>query len=274
MPKEEWEVFPKEFWGPIHFQMSGLPEGEYEVEMGFCEGFLPQEEMRVFDVVINGRDGAEGLRYRQGGGRISTGRDPEVPDDGQEGKIDIVFTAGPARLRCCRLRVYNAKGELVAEERRRGNLRDKLQLAAVGEEGQGDGFWDWLYHKECVAKAHPVFEGLQAKGIMDWDYYGPVISHKFFEGQDEPAEVIAACFGPGIPTPEGYLAGIMMSAVSLREGEFHFEYVQHSGQYRQTSGGGSAAVEFDPLRRGIRRGRDAAPPRKFEETMKAIGYAD
>jgi len=38
-------------------------------------------------------------------------------------------------------------------------------------------FFDWLYHKECVAKAHPIFAGLQARGIMDWDYYGPMIQH-------------------------------------------------------------------------------------------------
>ena len=28
-------------------------------------------------------------------------------------------------------------------------------------------FHDWVYHKECVAKIHPLFEGLQSCGICD-----------------------------------------------------------------------------------------------------------
>ena len=70
-------------------------------------------------------------------------------------------------------------------------------------------FNDWLYHKECVAKRHPVFAGLQAPGIMDWDYYGPVIPHDIFEGQDTPAETIAAAFATGHHAcPTGYACGL------------------------------------------------------------------
>ena len=55
---------------------------------------------------------------------------------------------------------------------------------------------DWLYHKECVAKRHPIFEGLQAGGILNWMNYDQVIGHAFFTGQDMPEEVVCAAFTP------------------------------------------------------------------------------
>ena len=74
-------------------------------------------------------------------------------------------------------------------------------------------FNDWLYHKECVAKPHPAFAGLQAPGIMDWDYYGPVIPHDIFEGQDTPDKTIAAAFATGHhASPTGYACGLLIAA--------------------------------------------------------------
>ena len=64
-----------------------------------------------------------------------------------------------------------------------------------------------IYHKECVAKSHPIFDGLQAKGIMDWDYYGPLIPHDLFDGQPTPDDVAAAAFGVGFL--DGYASGIL-----------------------------------------------------------------
>jgi hypothetical protein len=87
--------------------------------------------------------------------------------------------------------------------------------------GRGNEFPDWLYHKECIAKAHPIFDGLQPKGIMDWDYYGPVISHFFFEGSDTPDETIAAAFALcHSAMPGGYAAGVMIGAYRFGEGKF------------------------------------------------------
>jgi hypothetical protein len=73
-------------------------------------------------------------------------------------------------------------------------------------------FNDWLYHKECVANAHPVFAGLAEPGIMDWDYYGPVIPHVIFDEQDTPDETMAAAFALGYSRPGGYASGFLMAA--------------------------------------------------------------
>ncbi|MCJ7736846.1 MAG: hypothetical protein MUQ10_05955, partial [Anaerolineae bacterium] len=60
-------------------------------------------------------------------------------------------------------------------------------------------------------------------GIMDWDYYGPVIPHDMFEGQDTPDETIAAAFVTGHPScsdASGYGAGLLMAAYRYGQGRF------------------------------------------------------
>ena len=79
-------------------------------------------------------------------------------------------------------------------------------------------FNDWLYHKECVAKSHPVFAGLQAAGIMDWSYYGHVTPAAIFEGLPTPDETIAAAFATGSPTPGGYASGLLLGAYRFHAG--------------------------------------------------------
>jgi hypothetical protein len=79
--------------------------------------------------------------------------------------------------------------------------------------------FDWLYHLECVAKHHQVFDGLQGPGIMDWDYYGPVIPHEIFEGQETPDETIAASFATGnYNYPRGYGSGLLIAMYKVSEG--------------------------------------------------------
>ena len=54
---------------------------------------------------------------------------------------------------------------------------------------------------------------------MDWDYYGPVIPHDVFEGQDTPDESIAAAFATGHhASPTGYACGLLIAAVRAGAG--------------------------------------------------------
>jgi len=64
------------------------------------------------------------------------------------------------------------------------------------------------FHKECVAKAHPLFEGLQAKGILDWDYYGPMIPHYLFDGLSTPDDLAATAFAAGFYG--AYASGVLL----------------------------------------------------------------
>ena len=78
---------------------------------------------------------------------------------------------------------------------RRGD--DAVGWLPLATKGRCYEFSNWLYHREDVARRHAIFAGLPPAGIMDWDYYGPVIPRYVFEGQSEPDDVAAAFFAIG-----------------------------------------------------------------------------
>lgn len=78
---------------------------------------------------------------------------------------------------------------------------------------------DWLYHKECVACPHPVFEGLQAPGVLDWEYYDQVISSRYLEAGEAPDETALAAFAVGHNEPSsGYTSGVMIGVYGCGRG--------------------------------------------------------
>jgi hypothetical protein len=96
---------------------------------------------------------------------------------------------------------------------------DETALLPMTNRGRLTHFSDWLYHKECVAKRHAVFAGLQSPGVMDWDYYGPLVSNLFFAGQDTPDDTAAAAFAVCHSSrPDGYAAGVMLGAYRVGAG--------------------------------------------------------
>lgn len=151
--------------------------------------------------------------------------------------------------------------------------KDPVAWLPLSKKGRCYKFNDWLYHKECVAKAHPVFEGLQAPGILNWYYYGPVIPHFLFEGQETPAEVVAAAFAAGYSTAGGYASGILLGSYRFGEGRFVVNTVPvlenldaHPAADRLLLNlitDGASSVSQPP----------AALPADFEAQLKAIGYS-
>jgi hypothetical protein len=80
---------------------------------------------------------------------------------------------------------------------------------------------DWFYHKEYVARAHPVMEGLQAQGMLDPDYYGPLFSPRLFEKQEPPEETIVASFACGSTNLDPlYASGVVIGSYALGGGKF------------------------------------------------------
>jgi hypothetical protein len=97
-----------------------------------------------------------------------------------------------------------------------------LPLAA---KGRCHEFSNWLYHREDVARRHPIFAGLPPAGIMDWDYYGPVIPRYVFEGQPAPDDVAAAFFAVGYASmteqvKSGYASGLIAASYPFGAGRF------------------------------------------------------
>jgi hypothetical protein len=99
---------------------------------------------------------------------------------------------------------------------------DRTFWLPLARKGDCVPYADWLYHKEYVAKRHPIFEGLQAGGVLDWDYYGEVLAPPLFIGQEPPDEVVCAGFFPCAQWGDasGYISGLMLAANRLGAGWF------------------------------------------------------
>jgi hypothetical protein len=150
---------------------------------------------------------------------------------------------------------------------------DAVGWLPLKNKGHGVDFPDWLYHKECVAKAHPVFEGLLAHGIMDWDFYGPVISHYFFEGGDPPEEVIAAAFALcHSARPDGYAAGVMVGRYRFGEGSFLVNTLNVLDNVDRHPAADRLLLNMIRYAGGMANAPLVPLPADFDARLKEIGY--
>jgi hypothetical protein len=72
----------------------------------------------------------------------------------------------------------------------------------------------WLYLKDEWAKRHPIFDGMPAGGLMDYNYYRELIPDLVWQGQDPPAEAVAGA----IKASQDYASGLMIAVYPLGKG--------------------------------------------------------
>jgi len=153
------------------------------------------------------------------------------------------------------------------------NGDDPVAWLPLKNKGACTGFPDWLYHKECVAKNHPLFEGLPGAGIMDWDYYGPVISRFFLEGQDTPVDTAAAAFAICHSSrPDGYAAGVMLGAYAFGEGLVVLNTFNVLENLDRHPAADRLLLNLVQYAKSKTRSALAQLPADFEEQCKAVGY--
>jgi hypothetical protein len=146
-----------------------------------------------------------------------------------------------------------------------------LPLAVKGRCYQ---FNDWLYHKECVAKAGPPFAGLQAGGILDWDYYGPVIPHDLYDGQPAPDDIRAAAFAVSCTNREGYASGVLLGSYRFGAGRFTistFPILENLDRHPTADRLLLGLVAYAAAGSG---GPAVALPEDFADRLAGIGYVD
>jgi hypothetical protein len=84
-------------------------------------------------------------------------------------------------------------------------------LAIGGSPTVTPGGRDWLYHKDVIAKPHPITAGLETK-IMTPDYYGEILSHTMlFQGMPDGGESVAVgmyCTGAPFQFQDGVMIGV------------------------------------------------------------------
>jgi len=151
--------------------------------------------------------------------------------------------------------------------------QSSAQLPLV-KKGRIYEFNDWLYHKECVGKPHPVFDGLQHRGILNWYYWAPVLPTYLFDGQDTPDEVMAAAFAAGYSTPGGYASGVLLGSYKFGVGNFvlnSFHILEHIDVHPAAD---RLLLNLIHHYGQLSVGPAVALPPDFETRLKGIGYVD
>jgi hypothetical protein len=154
-----------------------------------------------------------------------------------------------------------------------GKGNDPTGWVPLKNKGRLTRFPDWLYHKECIARRHALFAGLAPAGIMDWDYYGPLITSRFFEGQDTPTDVaavaIAVCHSS---RPDGYAAGVMLGAYAFGAGRFVVNTFDALGQVDRHPAADRLLLNLVAYAAGVLAQPPGALPPDVPGMLKELGY--
>jgi len=134
--------------------------------------------------------------------------------------------------------------------------------------GSVSGIARWLYHSDEWAKRHPIFDGLQAGGLMDYGYYRELIPDVVFAGIDPAADPVAG----GIHASQGYQSGLLVAVYRLGAGEFILNSLlirEHLGEVPQAE-----RLLRNMLRFAARNIEEplASLPADFDAHLKEIGY--
>ncbi|MBN2292761.1 MAG: hypothetical protein JXM70_10070 [Pirellulales bacterium] len=138
----------------------------------------------------------------------------------------------------------------------------------MANKGRVDRISSWLYLKDDWAKRHPIFDGLPAGGLMDWEFYREVIPDNVYIGQNPAGEAVAGA----MKTSQNYHAGLTVAVHHLGAGRFVLNTMfipQNLGKHPAADrmllnmlqyGEADAEKPLAPL------------PGDFEKTLKSFGY--
>ncbi|MFC5406221.1 glycoside hydrolase family 2 protein [Cohnella soli] len=160
-----------------------------------------------------------------------------VPLQEGESKNEIIVVGSPTdssnevMWKLLKKRMGNGATVLFVDPQLFINNESAIHWLPLTNKGECKSIRESIYHKENVANRHAVFEGLQGPGILDFDYYGHVISHEVFLGQDTPHETICAGFNTGhYRIPRGYGSSLLIAHYKTDEGRFFLNAMNIVGQ--------------------------------------------
>ena len=108
---------------------------------------------------------------------------------------------------------------------------------------------------------------------MDWDYYGPLISNRFFEGQDTPEDVAAAAFAVCHSSrPDGYAAGVMLGAYAFGAGKIVLNTFNLLEQVDKHPAADRLLLNLVAYAAKTVKTTPAPLPADFDATLKELGY--
>ena len=221
------------------------------------------------EVVLWGRD--EGLqRWLQQHGVRTRPFQSEA-----EGRAVILvgreaLPGGPATWR--ELAGRMARGDVVVflcpEVFREGD--DSTRWLPLAEKGAVADLRVWLYHKDDWAKAHPIFAGLPAGGLLDYDVYRELIPDAAFVGQPAPQEAVAGANDCSLD----YASGLLVAEYPFGAGRF----VVNTLLIRENLGSSPVAERLLRNMLNYAAGKAEGPvaelPEGFQAMVKAAGYGE
>ena len=101
---------------------------------------------------------------------------------------------------------------LTPETLARGN--DSTGWLPLRTRGRVSGIARWLYHSDEWARRHPIFDGLQTGGLMDYSLYRELIPDVVFMDIQPADEPVAG----GINASWGYQSGLLVGVYKLGAG--------------------------------------------------------
>ncbi|MBM3888308.1 MAG: glycoside hydrolase family 2 [Verrucomicrobia bacterium] len=93
---------------------------------------------------------------------------------------------------------------------------EPLGWLPLANKGTATPIRGWLYLKDEWAKRHPIFDGLQSGGLMDYTFYRELIPDTVLVGQDAPVEAVAGA----IKASQDYSSGLMLAVYKSGAGRF------------------------------------------------------
>ncbi len=134
--------------------------------------------------------------------------------------------------------------------------------------GSVSGIARWLYHSDEWCKQHPIFDAMQAGGVMDYGYYRELIPDVVFADMEPATDPVAG----GINASWGYQSGLTLAVHEFGQGEF----ILNSLRIRENLG---QVPQADRLLRNLLRfaGRKVSEPladlpADFDAQLRAVGY--
>ncbi|MCK5820375.1 MAG: hypothetical protein KAH17_00750, partial [Bacteroidales bacterium] len=276
MPQDQWPMFSKEFYCDITYLASELPDDEYTIELGMSQVLIGENSSRIFNVDINENRVLEkfDIIKETDNKRLAVIRTFTAKPD--NGKIKIDFTSEPLNAATIsRLRIYDSNKQLIMEDSAYTVIQNELAWLPLKNKGRCTQFDDWLYHKDCVAKLHPIFRGMQkGKGVMDWDYYGPVIPKTIMEDMEISQDIAAVSFAVGYPVEDGYLSGILNASYLFGRGAFMVNTLNITDNICLHPAAGKLLLNMIKYSAGKLSDTLVSLPDDFDTMLRDIGYDD
>jgi hypothetical protein len=155
---------------------------------------------------------------------------------------------------------------------------DAVGWLPLATKGRCYEFSNWVYHREDVAKPHPLFAGLPGRGILDWDYYGPVTPRYVFEGQATPDDIAAVFFAVGYASltervKTGYAAGLLVASYPFGAGRFLVNSLQILENVDRHPAADRLLLNMIGYAASLREGTIAPLPDDLDDRLSTVGYS-